>query len=33
MDVRVIGWGGTECIVLAPGRDRCRALVNMIMKF
>jgi hypothetical protein len=31
MDLRKIGWDSTECINLAQGRDKWRALVNMVM--
>jgi hypothetical protein len=31
MDLGEIGWGGMEWIELAQGRDRWRALVNMVM--
>jgi hypothetical protein len=33
MDLREIGWGGMDCIDLAHGRDRWRALVNKIINF
>jgi hypothetical protein len=31
MDVREIGWGGTDWMHLAQDRDQWRALVNMLM--
>jgi hypothetical protein len=31
MDLREIGWAGVEWIHLAQGRDRWRALVNVVM--
>jgi hypothetical protein len=31
MDLREIGWGGMDWIVLAQARDQWRALVNTIM--
>jgi hypothetical protein len=31
MDLRVVGWGGTDWIDLAWDRDWWRALVNMVM--
>jgi hypothetical protein len=31
MDIREIGWGGTDWIDLARDRDRWRALVNTVM--
>jgi hypothetical protein len=31
MDLREIGWGSVDWIQLAQDRDRCRALVNMVM--
>jgi hypothetical protein len=31
MDLREIGWGGTDWIDLAEDRDRWRALVNTVM--
>jgi hypothetical protein len=31
MDLRVIGWGGMDRIVLAQDRDKRRALVNTVM--
>jgi hypothetical protein len=31
MDLREIGWGGTDWIDLAQDRDKWRALVNTIM--
>jgi hypothetical protein len=31
MDLREIGWGGTDRIDLAEDRDQWRALVNMVM--
>jgi hypothetical protein len=32
MDLREIGWGGTDWIDLAQDRDQWRALVNTVMK-
>jgi hypothetical protein len=29
--LREIGWNGMDWINLAPDRDQCRALVNMVM--
>jgi hypothetical protein len=31
INLRVIRWGGTDCIDLAPDRDQWRALVNTVM--
>jgi hypothetical protein len=31
MDLRKIGWGGTDLIDLAQDRDQWRALVNTVM--
>jgi hypothetical protein len=31
MDLREIGWGGMDWIVLAQDRDQCRVLVNTVM--
>jgi hypothetical protein len=31
MDLREIGWGGTDLNDLAQDRSRCRALVNTVM--
>jgi hypothetical protein len=31
MYLREIGWGGMDCIELAPNRDQWKALVNMVM--
>jgi hypothetical protein len=31
MDLAEIGWGGVEWIGLAQDRDRCRALVNVVI--
>jgi hypothetical protein len=31
MNLREIGWGGMDCIDLAPNRDQCRALVKTAM--
>jgi hypothetical protein len=31
MDLREVGWGGMDWINLAHDRDRCWALVNMVM--
>jgi hypothetical protein len=31
MDLREIEWGGVEWIPLAQGRDKWRALVDMVM--
>jgi hypothetical protein len=31
MDVREIGWGGTDWIDLAQDKDQWRSLVNMVM--
>jgi hypothetical protein len=31
MDVREIGWGGTDWMHLAQDRDQWRVLVNMLM--
>jgi hypothetical protein len=33
MDLREIGWGGTDWIDLAQDRDQGRALVNTVMNF
>jgi hypothetical protein len=33
MDLREIGWGGTDWTDLAQDRDRWRALVNTVMNF
>jgi hypothetical protein len=32
MDLQQVGWGVMDLIDLAQDRDRCRALVNAIMK-
>jgi hypothetical protein len=32
MDLREIGWGSVDWIQLAQNRDRCRVLVNTLMK-
>jgi hypothetical protein len=32
MDLREMGWGGTDWIDLAQDRDQCRILVNTAMK-
>jgi hypothetical protein len=31
MDLREIGWGDVDLVVLAQDRDKCRALVNAVM--
>jgi hypothetical protein len=31
MDRREVGWGGTDCIDLAPDRDHWRVLMNTII--
>jgi hypothetical protein len=31
MDLREIGWGRVDSIQMAQDRERCRALVNMVM--
>jgi hypothetical protein len=31
MDLREIGWDGTDWIILAQDRDNLRALVNTVM--
>jgi hypothetical protein len=31
MDLQVVGWRGMDSIDLAQGRDRWRALVNVVM--
>jgi hypothetical protein len=31
IDLRGVGWGGLGLICLAWDRDKCRALVNMVM--
>jgi hypothetical protein len=31
MDLLEIGWGGVDWIALAQERDKCRALVKMVM--
>jgi hypothetical protein len=31
MDLIDIGWGGVDCIGLAQGRDKWKALVNEVM--
>jgi hypothetical protein len=31
MDIREIGWGGMNSIILAQDRDQWRALVNTVM--
>jgi hypothetical protein len=31
MDLKEIGWGGTDLIILAQNRDQWRALVNTVM--
>jgi hypothetical protein len=33
MDLKEIGWGGTDRIDLAQDRDQWRALVNTVMNF
>jgi hypothetical protein len=33
IDVREIGWGGTNWIYLAQNRDQWKALVNTVMNF
>jgi hypothetical protein len=33
MDLRGIGWGGTDWIDPAENRDQCKALVNNVMNF
>jgi hypothetical protein len=30
-DLGEIGWGGVDWVGLAQDRDKCRALVNMVM--
>jgi hypothetical protein len=32
MDLRELGWSGMDWIDLAQDRDRCRALVDKVMK-
>jgi hypothetical protein len=32
MDLGEIGWGGVDWIDLAEARNRCKALVNMVMR-
>jgi hypothetical protein len=32
MNIREIGWGGMDWIILAQDRDQWRALVNTVMK-
>jgi hypothetical protein len=31
MDLREIGWGSVDWILLAQDKDRCRAVVNTVM--
>jgi hypothetical protein len=31
MNLGEIGWGGVDWIALAQDRDKCRALVNVVM--
>ena len=31
MDVKEIGWNGMDLIDLSQDRDRCQALVNMVI--
>jgi hypothetical protein len=31
MDLRELGWGGVNWIILVEDRDQCRALVNTVM--
>jgi hypothetical protein len=33
MDLVEMGWGNVDWIGLAQDRDRCRALVNSVLKF
>jgi hypothetical protein len=33
VNLREVGWGSIDCIVLAEGRGRWRTLVNALMNF
>jgi hypothetical protein len=33
IDLIQIGWGGMDWIQLVQNRDKCRALVNVVMNF
>jgi hypothetical protein len=32
MDFKEVGWRGMDCNDMAENRDRCRAVVNAVMK-